>query len=267
MPHPTSRIGNSNLAEEIGGRGDRFARPHVAVDAQGLAYLPTRPVDRVQRGHRVLEDHGHLGPADGLHLVLAEIRQHSVFEPDASFDDPACARQEPHDRERGHRFPGAGLADDAKGFSGIDRERDSIDGAKRAFAQRKLGVDVLQLEQVTERHQRRSLESSASRSESPSRLKLYTVIEMATPGMMSSHGSCGRKERPVVIICPQSGVGGWAPRPRKERTASARIANPADSETCTRTGFMRVGMWCRRTMRTGVAPSDRVATTNSIGLS
>src|SRR2546430_15340073 len=122
MPHTTSRSGNSNLAEEIGGRGDRFARPHVAVDAQRLAYLPTRPVDRVQRCHRVLEDHGHLRPADGLHLVLAEIRQHWVFEPDVSFDDPPGAGWKWQDRGRGHGFPGAGLADEARGFSGMNGE-------------------------------------------------------------------------------------------------------------------------------------------------
>src|SRR5260370_14276234 len=50
------------------------------------------------------------------------------------------------------------------------------------------------------RCQDRSLGSSASRSESPSQLKLKTATEMAAPGTIASHGALFRNVRPELII-------------------------------------------------------------------
>ena len=41
---------------------------HVAVQAQGLHQLSSHWIDRVERGHRLLENHGNAVAANGPHL-------------------------------------------------------------------------------------------------------------------------------------------------------------------------------------------------------
>ena len=73
---------------------------------------------------------------------------------------------------------------------------------------------------------RRSRGSIASRIPSPSRLKPKTVKKMAKPGNQVSHGASRMNCMPKFSIDPQLAAGGWIPRPRKLRAASARIALP-----------------------------------------
>ena len=70
-----------------------------------------------------------------------------------------------------------------------------------------------------------------------------TSRAMQAPGKTQSH-----QPSPVMITCrpsetspPQVGSGGRMPSPRKERPASAMIAKPAPSETCTMTGWKELG--------------------------
>src|SRR5450759_2291991 len=260
------RFRDSYLLEHRDRRGERGSHIGAAVDLQRFSHLPARAVDGVEGGHRVLEDHRHLGAPDFFHLILGEPGQLAALEPDRSAVDPARAGQKPHDRERCHRLPGAGLSDDAERLARVDVERDSVDRPHDARFEGQVGVHVVELQQV-EGHQERSLGSRASRSESPRRLKLKTVTEMAAPGKIASHGSFARKVAPVLIICPQSAVGTCAPSPRNDKVASARMAKPADKETWTMTGLSRFGIRWRTMMRIGVAPSERVAAMNSICLS
>src|SRR2546428_11238466 len=72
--------------------------------------------------------------------------------------------------------------------------------------------------------------SSASRSESPKRLKPNTAIEMAMPGAIASQGARSRNCMPAPrSMSPHEGVGSKTPRPRNERDASSRIAWPRNA--------------------------------------
>ena len=66
--------------------------------------------------------------------------------------------------------------------------------------------------------------SRTSRKLSPIRLNPITVLAIAIPGIIDNHGAVRIKSFPPLIMIPQLGVGGWAPRPRKERLASTIIA-------------------------------------------
>ena len=57
--------------------------------------------------------------------------------------------------------------------------------------------------------------SSARISSSPNRLTMMTVIATTTPGKMMTHGARKSCAVPELIIAPQLGVGGCAPRPKK----------------------------------------------------
>src|SRR5699024_5600508 len=70
--------------------------------------------------------------------------------------------------------------------------------------------------------------SIASRSPSPSRLILITVIKIAIPGGIHSHGRFWKSisELAVVIIFPHEAVGGTTPNPKKLNVDSLKIAPP-----------------------------------------
>ena len=165
-------VGNAGLAQQVDCGHDRLAGVDMAVDAQGFADLPPDPVDGVERRHGVLKDHRDLCPAHRLHLVLREGGQDAALERDLPLHDASAPREQAHDRKRGHRLARSGLADDAQRLTGVDGERDAVHCPDRAVLHGEVGVDVIDLQQVGEAHQERSLGSRASRSESPSRLKL-----------------------------------------------------------------------------------------------
>jgi hypothetical protein len=65
--------------------------------------------------------------------------------------------------------------------------------------------------------------------------------------------------RPVEIIAPHSGSGGWAPRPRKPRPAAVKMMPAMSSVTRTITLDRQSGMTCPITMRSGEAPCSLIA--------
>src|SRR3970040_681630 len=77
------------------------------------------------------------------------------------------------------------------------------------------------------RYETRNFGSSASRSESPKRLKAKTPKLIARPGKMAIHGALSANSTAAPLrIKPQAGVGSATPRTRKEIEASSRIACP-----------------------------------------
>ena len=60
--------------------GARFI--HVAMQLQYLAHLLLDGVQRVERGHRLLEDHGDAVAADRLQLRLGDLQEVAAFKPD-----------------------------------------------------------------------------------------------------------------------------------------------------------------------------------------
>ena len=61
---------------------------------------------------------------------------------------------------------------------------------------------------------------------------------------MLYHHLSGKKFRPVLIMRPHSGVGAWAPRPKKLNDAIVRITPPISMDACTITGEMVLGRIC-----------------------
>src|SRR5271167_5016823 len=68
-------------------------------------------------------------------------------------------------------------------------------------------------------------------------------------------------------MSPQLGVGGWMPRPRKERVASKTMAVGMYSVASTSTGASRFGRMSTNMMRNGPAPSDLAASMYSFSFS
>ena len=86
------------------------AARHVAVLGEHLHDLVADGEDRVERAHRVLEDHGELTAADPAQLALAHCSQVSTVEQDPAAQHRAGLRHEPDDGPAGHALPRPGLA-------------------------------------------------------------------------------------------------------------------------------------------------------------
>ena len=118
----------------------QFQRPlagcragQALVQEQGFVDLLLDAVQRVERGHRLLEDHRDPVAAHLAQGLLVGPHQFGPLEADAA---AGVVRhgigQKLEDRQRGHRLAGAGLADQRHGFARLDVERHAFHGMHRA---------------------------------------------------------------------------------------------------------------------------------------
>ena len=144
---PLLRVGDPDGAEELGRPvvGLRLGAALVLADL--LGDLPTDPVDRVERGHRVLEDHRDLCAADLPHRVLADLHQVAALVDDLALEHRVRVDDEPHDRHHRDALAGARLPDDAHHLALRDREADAVDRADDAVLGPERDLEILDLEQ------------------------------------------------------------------------------------------------------------------------
>ena len=114
LPHPAAElvgilsqsplgIGDAHEAKELDGARPRLRRAHPEMDLRGLGQLAADGEHGVERGHRLLEDHGDLATAHAAHLLLAQLQEIAPLEDHRPVHDPAGRPlHEPHDRERRH---------------------------------------------------------------------------------------------------------------------------------------------------------------------
>ena len=101
----------------------------------------------IERGHRLLEDHGDLGAPDLAQPRLAVGQKILALEQHLALNHGGAAEQT-HDRESGDRFAGAGLADETKGAPALQREGHAVDGEGLGVA---LPEEDLKIPDVEER--------------------------------------------------------------------------------------------------------------------
>src|SRR5664280_1998234 len=129
------------LAEAPFGLGDTYEMDHLdrtllrlsAIDLlmQGNSFtnLISNCVDRIERCHGFLEDHGDLVTAYQAHLFFILLEKVFPMEKDLAFDDLARRiRNEAHDREGCNGFSTTRLAHQAYNLSSVDRQVNAIHG-------------------------------------------------------------------------------------------------------------------------------------------
>ena len=122
-------------------------RRRRVVRADRLGDLITDPEHRVERRHRVLEDHRHLAAADLAELVLGHREQVAALEDRFAAHDPAGRlRDQPEHREHGHALARARLADDAEHLAGEEVVADAGDGLHDAVLRLELDRQVVDRE-------------------------------------------------------------------------------------------------------------------------
>ena len=146
------------------------ADPTVAQDA--LDDLLADGERRVERAHRLLEDHRDPVAAQLAHRRRRQLEQIGALEPDLAAGDAARRpRHESHDRQCGDALAAAGLADDAERAARLQREAHAVDGAELAAFDVETGAEITDLEQRAHRPRaarKRSISASiAARSVTP----------------------------------------------------------------------------------------------------
>ncbi len=103
---------------------------------------------RVERGHRLLEDHRDSVATQLSHRGFGELQQIDAVEHDLAARDTSWRiRDEAHDRQSGHALPAPGLADNAERASRFDAEADVVDRGKLATFGRERGPKPPNLEE------------------------------------------------------------------------------------------------------------------------
>ena len=98
------------------------------MQPQGLRNLCPNRKGRVERRHRILEDHSNLRPTYLAHVLGALVQQILPVKQNLPAHDPTSwLWEQPHDGEAGHGLTGAGLSDDAQGFTVLHGKTGAID--------------------------------------------------------------------------------------------------------------------------------------------
>ncbi len=112
---------------------------HAFMEHEGFADLETDCVDRVQRGHRVLEDHGNFVAAHFAHFIFSQLKQVTPIEPDlAVFNFPGWGLDEAEDGHGMDALAAAALAHHTQDFTGAHGVGNAIDSPYHAV----LGVEI-----------------------------------------------------------------------------------------------------------------------------
>ena len=167
--------------------------------------------DRVQRGHRLLEDHGDFAAARAPKLFLPHRHEVAAVPFDLAAHMAGLVH-EPHQRAQRDALAASRFADETEHLALRDVQIDAVDGARQAARRLKGRRQPANLECQPSLAHRFVLNSSATPS--PSRLKPRPVMTMAMPGNTEIHHAVVMKFLPSAISTPHSAVGGWAPRPR-----------------------------------------------------
>jgi hypothetical protein len=141
------RLGDPNLAQHLHRLFPHGRRRKVLVQADRLADLLADAEHRVERGHRLLEDHRQLVAAHVAHRGLVERQQVAAVERDRAADDASRRiRHQAHDRKRGHALAAARFADDGQGLAARKRKGQAVDGLEHAAAREEISLQARNLE-------------------------------------------------------------------------------------------------------------------------
>ena len=148
------RIGAEPLARDRGCRPPSSSSIDARADAVGAARavqledfadLLLDGVQRVERGHRLLEHHGDPAPRMARSRVSLAVRRSSP-----SKSAPArrnSLRQQAHDGKGRDRFARAGFADEGERFAALQREGDAGDGGRGGWVRAERDGEVANVEE------------------------------------------------------------------------------------------------------------------------
>jgi hypothetical protein len=119
----TLRIGNAHVAEERDYAAARLIST-PAVSGHRLLDLVADRERRVERRHRILENHRDVPATNAAEVLATAPEEGLATKSDRTSGDPSGRRQQPEDRQCGNRLARARFADDPDHLSRSDGEGD-----------------------------------------------------------------------------------------------------------------------------------------------
>ena len=118
------------------------------MDTERLDHLISDPQVRIERCHRILENHRDSIATDAAELLLVAVQKVEVMKERASaLNPPRRVRDQPKERITRDRFSRARLPDDAEGFTFSNRKRNVVDCAHDTGASVEIGSKIFELKQ------------------------------------------------------------------------------------------------------------------------
>ena len=142
------RLRHANQPQHLDCASVRLFARKAAVQDQCFGDLMANGQHRIQRRHRLLEDHGNGVAANLAHLGFRQLEQVAALEDHPSVDrSPRRRRDQAQNRQRRNALAAAGLADDGERFASLHRKRHAVDGAHHAVAREEICLQALHVEQ------------------------------------------------------------------------------------------------------------------------
>ena len=195
---PALAVGDADEPQELERALARLRLAHLEMDEQRLHDLLSDRQDRIERGHRLLEDHGDVASAHRAHLVVGEIEQVAPLEQDAARGNAGgVLGQQPHDGERGNRLAAAGFADDGHDLAAVDAVGNAVDRADGAARGLEADVQILHLEQRRARAvARQAIGQGSSHPGSPARERFLLLLKGLVIGARYTRSAAERPPNP-----------------------------------------------------------------------
>ncbi|MNN00370.1 hypothetical protein D3C81_1129570 [compost metagenome] len=143
------RLGDADHLQQLQSTLGRDFADQPLVDAQHLVDLLFDRVQRVERGHRLLEDHRDPVTADVADGFFFQVQQVLSGVLNGAGRVPGeRVGQQTQDRVRGHRFAGTAFAHQRQGFAALDVEADAFDHALAVITDDKFDGEVAHFDQI-----------------------------------------------------------------------------------------------------------------------
>ena len=145
------RVGEADPGEHVDGAGLGLLAADIGVQDERFRDLVADRVQRRQRGHRLLEDHGDAAAPQGAHALAVGAERGDIdgrlgcgriVEADGAGADAGRLRQDAQDGLRRHGLAGPGFADDGHGLAVRDVEGQPVDGAEIAAVGMKIDREI-----------------------------------------------------------------------------------------------------------------------------
>ena len=130
---PAFGIGDADERQQFDGARLGLIGRHLQMNEERLHDLKPDPEDRVQRGHRLLENHRHVMTADAAHLFVGEFQEVATVEIDRAGRDLGRLRKQTHDREGRNGFSRARFTNDGDHLAGVNRVAYVLDRTHKAM--------------------------------------------------------------------------------------------------------------------------------------
>jgi hypothetical protein len=143
----TLRIGDLHQPQHFDGRSARGPPVEMLMSPERFSDLRADGEHWIQRGHRLLEDHGDVLAAARTHLGFGQAQQVDTGKPHLPAGDSARWWDQAHQRQRGQRLAAARLTHQPERLPFGEAEAHAVDGVYLASRQRKGHAQIADIEQ------------------------------------------------------------------------------------------------------------------------